>query len=327
MDSPTISLVVPTIREKCINDFLSQWESNTCVHNLIVVEDNPTRTFNLPGIKHHYSWKEIKEVMGDDAWIISRRDSAIKCFGFIIAHRLRSDYTFVLDDDCYPIGNPDDFFRAHYNTFHSHSRWTFVIPGIRTRGTPYANVGRLPNVVMNVGLWKGNLDLDAPHALVSPVNDSVLPRGNRVLPKHQYAALCGMNLCFNSRVAPLTYFPLMGEGQPFRRFDDIWFGIIAKKICDHLNLSIAIGEPFINHAKASNLFDNLVKEAPGIKFNENFWMTVDAIALTKTSPKECMLEVGESLALYEGEHQEYVNTLGAAIRVWCKYFTESETTP
>jgi len=41
----------------------------------------------------------------------------------------------------------------------------------------------------------------------------------------------------------------MGEGQPYRRFDDIWFGVIAKRICDHLGWSIAVGDPHVHHGR------------------------------------------------------------------------------
>ena len=30
----------------------------------------------------HFSWTEIDKILGYDSWIISREDSAIRCFGF-----------------------------------------------------------------------------------------------------------------------------------------------------------------------------------------------------------------------------------------------------
>ena len=40
-------VVVPTIREQCIQDFLQAWQDEFSVHRIIVVEDNPTKTFKL----------------------------------------------------------------------------------------------------------------------------------------------------------------------------------------------------------------------------------------------------------------------------------------
>jgi reversibly glycosylated polypeptide/UDP-arabinopyranose mutase len=115
----------------------------------------------------------------------------------------------------------------------------------------------------------------------------------------------------------MTYFPLMGEGQPYRRFDDIWFGIIFKKICDHLNYYITCGHPFIEHRKASHPLVNLVKEAPGIKMNETFWQIVDKIELTCKTPKDCMFEIGEGLFK---EDDPYIKRLGQAITIWVERF-------
>ena len=43
-----------------------------------------------------------------------------------------------------------------------------------------------------------------------------------------------MSLAFRIEALPLMYLPLMGEGQPYDRFDNIWGGVIAKRVCDHL---------------------------------------------------------------------------------------------
>src|SRR3989304_3774293 len=70
-----------------------------------------------------------------------------------------------------------------------------------------------------------------------------------------------------------------GESWGFERFGDIWSGVIFKKIADHLGYAIASGYPIIWHAKASNVFTNLKKEASGIKINETFWEIIDTIEL------------------------------------------------
>jgi reversibly glycosylated polypeptide/UDP-arabinopyranose mutase len=139
----------------------------------------------------------------------------------------------------------------------------------------------------------------------------------RVMPRGQYFPFCGMNFAFKKEATPMCLFALMGQGSPFGRFDDIWFGVICKKICDHLNYFITCGKPYIYHSKASDAFNNLVKEAPGIKFNENFWQTVDDIVLKGTTSVDCMKEIGDAL---EKQDEEYLKKLGKAIQIWANLF-------
>ena len=45
------AVVVPTIRESSILEFLAAWETEFSEHQVIVVEDNPERTFQISGEK------------------------------------------------------------------------------------------------------------------------------------------------------------------------------------------------------------------------------------------------------------------------------------
>lgn len=307
-------LVVPTIRENCIAEFLDAWQYEN-FDEVVVVEDNPTKTFDI-NKKHHYSWKEIEEEWGKDSWIFSRRDSAIRSFGFWKAYQLGAKVIYTLDDDCYPL--PDEYFTiTHQSNLEDTPKWGELIVGLRTRGLPYFNIGTLP-VVANVGLWTNIPDLDAINQIANPILDfEPNVKENRVMPHGQYFPFCGMNFCFKREVTPMSYLPLMGEGQPYRRFDDIWFGIIFKKVCDHLNYYITSGHPFVEHKRASHPLINLVKEAPGIQTNETFWEVVDEVALTCKTPKDCMLEIGDGL--YSNK-DEYIKRLGEAITIWAERY-------
>ena len=307
------ALVVPTIRENCINKFLKEWEVEK-FDEIIIIEDNPTKSFNL-GIKHHYSWKEIKEDLGDSHWIISKRDSAIRCYGYLIAYRLNADYIITLDDDCYP--QDLNFISTHIEKLCNTPKWTESILGLRTEGLPYKNLGKLENVVLNMGLWTNVPDLDGINQLVNPIPDFYPQAHDRVMPKSQYFPMCGMNMAFIRQVVPMLYFPLMGEGQPYKRFDDIFAGIIFKKICDHLGYYITCGHPYVKHNKASDPFVNLIKEAPGILENETFWELIDKIPLHGKTPKECMNEISAHLEFSDAVYQRQ---LGTAIKFWLNCF-------
>lgn len=305
-----VILVIPTIREESIKEFLSVWESDW--DDIVVVEDNPTKTFNI-NIKNHFAWDDIEKDLGDKAWIISRRDSACRCYGYYIAWKLGADYIVTLDDDCWPSPGYYNICSAHIKRLQCTPCWTESVIGMRTRGLPYKNLGILKDVVANVGLWRGVPDLDAIQSLHNPITSFEPPKFNRIIGHGQYFPICGMNLCFERRAAVLSYFPLMEE---YKRFDDIWFGVIFKKICDHLHWKISCGEPFVYHSRASDTMTNLVKEAPGIKANESFWEVIDSVTLTGNEPAQCMLEIGQALE----KQSAYLSKLGKAIQTWVSLY-------
>lgn len=314
-------LVVPTIRKDNIVPFLDRWKSIEKWDNIIIVEDNPVKSCKLD-VDYHYCWEDIDKDLKDKSWIISRRDSAIRSYGFLKAYQLGADYIFTLDDDCLPIS--DNFIEKHLENLTNFSKWSGSIPDIRTRGIPYRNLGKLNNVVINLGLWEGIPDFDSIQMLSNQNTNLILPK-NRILAIGQYYPICGMNFSHKREITPACYFPLMGENSKYGRFDDIWFGIICKKVCDHLNLLIACGEPYIFHSKASCEFSNLVKEAPGIAFNEIFWEYIDRIELTQSTVIGCLLEISENLKscddiLHPKSDISYLNQLGECLKIWCSLF-------
>lgn len=313
-------LIVPSIRESCIKDFIKAWNPTKHWDHVIVVEDNPNCTFDLDKNIQHVCWDDIKQDLQEDNWIISHRDSAIKCYGTYLAYKIGANYIYLLDDDCYPCEDIDEFIYNHKKNLEWH-RWTESVPGCRTRGFPYANKGLLNNVVLNHGLWNVNPDLDACQSLVDLEWDGDVNCKQFLIPQGQYFPMCAMNVCFRKNVAPLMYFPLMGESQPYRRFDDIWCGVIMKKICDHLRFHVSCGGPLINHIKASDPFVNLVKEAPGISTNEWFWEKIDIIELTEKTPILCMIELGKKL---QSDKDSYISKLGEAIQTWSHLFQSIE---
>ena len=118
------------------------------------------------------------------------------------------------------------------------------------------------------------------------------------------------------------YFPLMGtdvENKPwgYDRFDDIWAGIFAKKIMDHLGYGVINGSPFIEHRKASDPYKNLQKEAAGIEANEVIFKNVHAVKLTKKTPVEAYAELIKKVKL---PNNPYFKTLKKAILVWLSLF-------
>ena len=108
--------------------------------------------------------------------------------------------------------------------------------------------------------------------------------------------MCGMNLAFDrDLIGPAMYFGLMGEGQPWGRYDDMWAGWCVKVICDHLSLGVKTGLPYIWHSKASDPFVNLRKEYKGIFWQEEIIPFFQAVKFSagSTTVYACMLELAE----------------------------------
>jgi Reversibly glycosylated polypeptide len=311
-------LVLPTNRPDRAIEFLEAWRPWPW-DRIVVVEDGPEASAPSGDRVFRFCWRDIDLTL-DNPGIISRRDSAIRAYGFWQAWRMGADVVFTLDDDCFPVGL--DYVDRHLQNMTATPRWGSTVRHLRVRGLPYTNVGALPRVAVSVGLWVGHPDIDAVQSLARAPRplDAIIDRGleSWVLPAEQYFPICGMNLALRREVICLMYFPPMGLGSPYARFDDIWAGLVLQRICRHLRLSIVCGHPVVEHRRASDPFVNLVKEAPGIRANESIWESVERVHLTGADPLTCMREMGTGLR--DDSDDEYVRRWGRAIAEWCRLF-------
>jgi hypothetical protein len=321
------ALVVPTNSRERLADFLSAWAPWPW-DLIIVVQDEPELDLTIPdGLEHDaaqrlqaFSWAEIDGMISDPT-VISRHDSAVRSFGFWQAWRTGAEIIFTLDDDCYPSG--DDLVGRHRDNLYRTPVWTSSVPGLRVRGLPYRRPGVLPDVQISMGLWRGTPDLDAITTLAGAADagvDYVTRAETRVMSPHQLFPMSGMNLAFRRDVACLMYFAPMGLGQPFARFDDIWCGLLAQRICRHLGYSIVAGRPHVDHRRASDPLRNLVKEAPGVEVNERLWETLSDLRFTGATPLDCMSEAGHGLS---AASDAYLAGWGRRIGEWCSLFDHS----
>jgi len=311
------TIVIPTIREEHIKAFLAAWKDQFKDQRVIVVEDHPTPQFTLPPWVEHYTHEDIDHELGEDGWIICRGTSAIRNYGTFKAMQRPTDMIWHLDDDCMPYPDGTTALGTHkmrLDSDKSFTRWRSTSRyDDHLRGMPYKTRGSVPAVVVSHGTWKKNPDYDAPHQLANPFDfepfDGLILQG-------QYFSMCGMNLAFKPEVAAAMYFAPSGGEHPYDRFDDIWMGIIAKRIFDHLRLYCYTGYPQIIHDRASDPFKNLIKEAPGIEANEGFWQWVDAITLKGTSIMECVYEIAFQLKQSPYRDEDYFRFYGDCLTTW-----------
>lgn len=317
------AVVVPTIRENCIRDFLEAWREELAEASVHVVEDNPERTFRIavPNVSHT-SWREIDAVLGADGWIVPRRTDCVRSFGYYVAARERPDMIVTLDDDCYPDPATPAFLERHWQRLNGSAdpAWVSSVAGVSPRGMPYFEDVRRAPAVLNHGLWTNVPDFDAPTQLQQRRTPVSITLVNQTIPRGRYYPMCGMNVAWRTAATPALYFLLMGRDYQFDRFGDIWAGILFKRICDHLGLAINSGEPHIIHRRASNPFANLRKEAPGLEVNETFWQAVDRVRLTGATFRECYVEMARALPL----SGSYWDQLKRAMLVWADLFVGME---
>lgn len=316
------AIVVPTIREKNIVDFLAVWADEFSSHEVIVVEDNPGKSFDISGPNvRHFCWAEIDSELGADSWVIPRRTDCVRSFGYLKAFQSNPDIVVTLDDDCYPRG--EGFLQRHYEKLFrpaTEGAWVATGNGPQPRGMPYQEPNRTSECTINHGLWDLVPDFDAVTQLANVRFQQVFEPIDQVIPKGKFFPMCGMNLAFKPKMVPAMYFLLMGRDGPFDRFGDIWCGIFIKKICDHLNFGVCSGKPMVSHPRASNVWANLRKELPGYEVNETLWQSVDSIVLTQTTVRDCYRELAEKLPL----GGEYWDRLRTAMKIWAGLFPASE---
>jgi len=309
-------IVIPSIRDKNLRLWKKKWSEKLNGCPVIVIEDNPERTFELSFDKNffHYSWEEIDQELGERSWIIPRRTDCIRSFGFYKAYQMKPDMIVTLDDDCYP--DHERFLETHWNALQQKhcTEWFQHYPGLRVRGVPY-QLEKAPTV-LNIGLWSHIPDLDAKTQLTNPKYRSVRYEFNYPAPRGYFVPVCGMNLAFKPEIIPAFYFLLMGQKYEYDRFGDIWAGIFLKKICDHLGFIISGGEPYVRHERASDPYVNLEKEKPGLEINERLWEDIKKMQLEGKNFKECYLSLARQLP----EYSPYWKKLKEAMHIWTNLF-------
>jgi reversibly glycosylated polypeptide/UDP-arabinopyranose mutase len=326
MVDPRIVVVVPTVRQECMQAFLAAWEPEFAGVELIVVEDNPTPSFTLRTSAKvtHCSWRDIDGQLGERAWIVPRRTDCVRSFGYWLAWQRKPDMIVTLDDDCMPPeGGPRGFLQAHWRRLEQgggHDAWVATTTGTVPRGVPYHARQRTQRCVVNHGLWTNVIDYDAVTQLSQVRTPTPVGFPDQTIPRGAYFPRCGMNLAWRPELTPALYFLLMGRDFGVDRFGDIWAGLLCKRICDHLGYAINSGSPTVHHARASNVWANLRKEAPGMERNETLWRLVDGTVLTATTPAGCYRQLAEAFATAAGADDPWLARVATAMQHWTELF-------
>eukprot|EP00889_Picochlorum_renovo_P008962 jgi/Picre1/35992/NNA_003449.t1 len=321
-------------------DFLEQWRDFFQPYHIIVVQDgDPSRKVEVPeGFDYElYNRNDIERILGDKAWCISFKDSACRCFGYMIS---KKKYIYTIDDDCFVATKPTgerinsleqhienllspstpDFFNTLYDPFAEGA--DFV------RGYPFS-MREGKKTAVSHGIWLNIPDYDAPTQMVKPMERNTrYVNAVLTIPKKTLFPMCGMNLAFDREITfgPAMYFGLMGEGQP-GEYDDMW-GWCVKVIADHLDVGVKTGLPYIWHSKASNPFVNLRKEYNGIFWQEEIIPFFQKVEFSDKARDvfSCMEELAENVRKGLKHLDPYFETLADGMLTWVQAWKELNKT-
>lgn len=321
-------IVIPTIRNL---DFLEKWRPFFEKYRIIIVQDgDPNKKIKVPeGFDYVlYNRHDIEKELGEDSWIISFKDSACRCFGFLKA---QGDYVYTIDDDCFPAedsGKKIDALAEHISNLQSNSHPYFfntLYDQEFVRGYPFSLRPGVKTVISH-GLWLNIPDFDAPTQIKKPdFRNTNQVKAVITIPSKSLYPMCGMNLAFNRElIGAAMYFGLMGEGQPWGRYDDMWAGWCSKVICDHLGYGVKTGKPYIWHDKASDPQKNLEKEKNGLIWQEKiipFFQNVE-FSENARDVESCYLELADKVEKELSSLDTYFIKLAKAMRIWIKIWRE-----
>lgn len=257
-----IAIVVPSIREEKLKEFLLAWKQQIEKYDVdvVVVDDNG----ETPVVRYKNKSYSLNEIMGKYRDVIFNKSDTCRNLGFAFVWKHLKDVNYILslDDDTKPNG---DTIGDHLSAIQKKYRIDFVntVNDLPVRGMPYLNK---KDAWVSHGLWVGSPDLDAPHQLVlGERHEYTWYKG--VIPKGSKFPMCIMNVMFDRKALIYMYqFPMNTHG--FDRFADMWGGLNCKKLCDEHDKCVITGFSSVIHDRASNPFKNIVKEAKGLSLHE-----------------------------------------------------------
>ena len=271
--------------------FISLWREFGDFDGIIAMHDLP-EAIDL-GATEHVSQKECSASSFGEAVSYGGCGTA-RSYAFVRAVSHGADYVVSMDDDCLPLPEYlEGGYKAAYMDAMTHTRWDWLIPGIRTRGIPYETAGKIRSH-FHVGLWRGLADLDSI-ALMSGQRTVPLPAGSRIIPHGMLFPWSIGNSCFHKELLPATLLPNMGATSPYLRYEDIWAGVILKMIADHMSYVCSVGPPFVEHRSEIKAFGRLGKEVTAMAANEWFWKRIECISISDYTVAGCVREVAEEM--------------------------------
>ncbi|KAK1270718.1 putative UDP-arabinopyranose mutase 5 [Acorus gramineus] len=332
-----VDIVIGALRSD-LTTFMEEWRRIFSRFHLIVVKD-PDLEENLqipPGFDYHvYTKSDMDQILGSTTTAISFSGHSCRYFGYLVS---RKKYIVSVDDDCIPARDDQGhlidpvaqhisnlihpatpfFFNTLYDPYRNGS--DFV------RGYPFSLRSGV-NCVLSCGLWLNLADYDAPTQAVKPDErnhryiDAVL-----TVPARAMMPVSGINIGFNREVMGPALFPglrFSGEGKiRWETMEDIWCGMCAKVVCDHLGLGVKSGLPYVWRGDSGDALESVKREWEGVKLMEEvvpFFQSL-RLPLTAITAEDCMSKIAvivrERLAPLDPVFNKAADAMEEWLKLW-----------
>ena len=304
-----LCVVLPTHRSENFAAWLEAWQPLFSKHRikLFVIEDHPEPSIKLPEL----DFPAVVYTRADIPDFIPTATGSCRSYGLLKAYQEGFD-AITLDDDCRPHGDPIAAYKDAWASPWPVSNYfdvghTFGL-GEYMRGYPFKDRNQA-QALIQYGGWHNVPDFDAVTQQEyelggKPIDGYKFDERVLAMPIGVGFTGCIMNVAIKHAAIPLMYQLIMGnERVGYDRWDDIWSGLFAKKICDHLRIPILInGRASIIHTRASDTATNLQKEQGGYLLNEFLWERLQSIELEGKDILSCYEELASLMpATWFGE--------------------------
>jgi len=318
-------------------DFLNEWKEFFEGYEFIFIQEgDPNKVLKIPEWVNYrlYNQYDIEKIIGSArAWIFDSNDSSIQGFGFLVSNR---KYIYTLGYECIPATRQDagmarsikiNALSAHLKNLHTPSTPFFFntlydpyeIGSDFVRGYPYSLRAGVPTVISH-GIWLGHPDYDAPtQVLKAREQNQRLVDATHTIPFGSLFPLSSINVAFDREIIGVAFMQgLMGAGQPWSRYGDMFAGWASKVCADHLGFGVKSGYPYVQHIKAPVPFVNLKKEYKGLFWQEELikFMHTVHIDTTATDAESCYLDLAKKIQTGFDNKHPYFKRLTTAMEIW-----------
>ncbi|ERN11874.1 hypothetical protein AMTRI_Chr06g173680 [Amborella trichopoda] len=316
MNQDEVDVVITALNPN-LGPFLEEWRPVLTPYHLIIVKDpildHKQQDLNIPpGFNSDvYTKSHMETLLGHDL-LSSLHFSGLSAryFGYLVSTRR---YIVAIDPDCVPMidekGHLVDPIKQHlqnltspstpyyFNTLYDPYR-----PGTDfVRGYPFS-LRSGASTALSCGLWVGLPDYDAPTALVKAgLTNSRCVNAVMTVPRGAFFPVSGVNLAFDKSLIGVAMFSgLLMQGKTrYETLEDIWAGLCAKAICDHLGYGAKSGLPYVVRRKGggSEALEALKKEWKGVKWMEEVLPFFQSLTLPRTAvtAEDCILEIAKNV--------------------------------
>ncbi|OVA01667.1 Reversibly glycosylated polypeptide family [Macleaya cordata] len=332
-----VDVVIAALRSD-ISSFMEQWRPFFSRFHLIIVKDPDLQEdLQIPdGFDYHlYTKSDIDQVLASTPTNnIEFSGYSCRYFGYLMS---RKKYIISIDDDCFPAKDDKTGFLVDAVDQHILNLRTPATPlFFNTLYDPYCKgadfVRGYPfslregvKCVLSCGLWLNLADLDAPtQALIPEKRNTRYVDAVLTVPKGTSMPMSGINVAFDREILGPAWVPglrLEGEGKVrWETMEDIWCGMCAKVVIDHLGLGVKSGLPYVWRKESGDAVESLKKEWEGMKLMEElvpFFQTVK-LSESAVTAEDCVVEMAKMVKEQLGSSSPLFDRAADAMVDWVR---------